>query len=164
MASVTMPSPVSLARFRQVSQAFFAQALKRVRRSARLVGAAAQELAAGGFHGARRCQNLFAAFHRTGARAERQFGAAHRDARHVHHGVVGLHFAADQLVGFRNRDGFGDARQVLEFGRRHGAVIAGDADGGALRARHDVGAEAEALNFRANAGDILLGGVRAHNH
>jgi hypothetical protein len=27
-----------------------------------------------------------------------------------------------------------------------------------------VGAEAQALNFRADRGDILLGGVRAHDY
>jgi AGZA family xanthine/uracil permease-like MFS transporter len=43
-------------------------------------------------------------------------------------------------------------------------VIAGDADGGSLGARHDVRPEAETLDFGADARDVLLGRVRAHDN
>ena len=45
-------------------QSLLAQALEGVRRSARLVGAAAQHLRSGGLHGPGGFQNLLAAFHR----------------------------------------------------------------------------------------------------
>jgi hypothetical protein len=42
-------------------------------------------------------------------------------------------------------------------------VIAGDPNGGSLRAGHHMGAEPEALNSGANLSDVLLGGLRAHD-
>ena len=42
-------------------------------------------------------------------------------------------------------------------------MITGDSDGGSLGAWHDMGAEAETLNFGANLSDILLGGLRTHD-
>jgi hypothetical protein len=41
-------------------------------------------------------------------------------------------------------------------------VISGDADGGPLGAGHHVRSESEALNFFADPGDVLLGGVGSH--
>jgi hypothetical protein len=43
-------------------------------------------------------------------------------------------------------------------------MIACDSDGGSLGARHDVGAEAKALNSGANLSDILPGSLRAHHN
>jgi hypothetical protein len=43
-------------------------------------------------------------------------------------------------------------------------VIAGDPDRGSFGARHHVGAKAQGLNFRADRGNILLTGVRAHDN
>ena len=80
MASVTMPRPVASRASASSLQAFFAQALERVGRSARLVGAAAQKLGSGGFHGAGGFENLLAAFDRAGAAAEDQLASADGDA------------------------------------------------------------------------------------
>jgi hypothetical protein len=42
-------------------------------------------------------------------------------------------------------------------------VVAGDPDGRALSAGHDVRPEAEALNFLANCRDFRVARVRAHD-
>ncbi len=60
--------PGGLASFGQQLQSLFGESLKRVGRSSRLVGAAAQQLGSRGFDDARRFKNLLAAFDRTRAR------------------------------------------------------------------------------------------------
>jgi hypothetical protein len=44
------------------------------------------------------------------------------------------------------------------------AFVAGDADGGALRAGHGVGAIAERFDFLADGADLLFGGLRLHDY
>ncbi len=42
-------------------------------------------------------------------------------------------------------------------------VLSGDADGGALRSRHGVGAVPERFDFLANGADLFFGGLRLHD-
>ena len=44
------------------------------------------------------------------------------------------------------------------------ALVAGDADGGALRAGHGVGAVSERFDFLADGADLLFGGLRLHDN
>jgi hypothetical protein len=43
------------------------------------------------------------------------------------------------------------------------ALVPGDADGGALRARHSVRPVAKFLDFLANVADLFFGRVRLHD-
>src|ERR1700676_3934278 len=82
----------------KVSQTLFAQALKSIWRGAGFISSAPQQVCAGGLDGASGSQNLFAALHRAGARAECELGSADWNASDLNHGIVRLHFATDQLI------------------------------------------------------------------
>ena len=62
----------------------------------------------------------------------------------------GLHVAADQFVGLADADEFLHARHFVQRAGLDFAPIPGDADGGALRARHGVGPVAQLLDLPAN--------------
>jgi hypothetical protein len=79
------------------------------------------------------------------------------------HGVVFLHIAANQLVGLRNANDFLDPGHLLQRALLDLAFVAGDADGGALRAGHGVCAIAEAFDFLADAAYLFFGGLRLHD-
>ena len=64
----------------QDSQAFFAQALKAVRRRPRLVGAASEKPGARGAHGASYCERLLERFDRAGPGGDYQIVASDEDA------------------------------------------------------------------------------------
>ncbi len=155
--------PGSLARLGQKLEALLAEALKGVGRRARLVSAASQQLRARGFDGACGFEDLLAAFDRAGTAAEHQFVPAHFDAADPDDGVFGLDVAAHELIRFRNANGFGDAGQVFEFGWIDRAGIAGNADGGSLRARNDVRAETERFDLAAHAHNIGGRSLRGHD-
>ena len=77
--------------------------------------------------------------------------------------VVRLRLAADQLVGVRDADDFLDAGKVLEdlgIGRSR---LAGDADGGAVRAGDGVGLEAHALDVADDGFDLIGPGPGFHD-
>ena len=63
----------------------------------------------------------------------------------------------------RDLDDFLHARHLFERALLDFALVAGDADGGALRARHGVRAISQLLNFLANGAHLLFGGLRLHD-
>ena len=77
--------------------------------------------------------------------------------------VVGLGIAADQLIGLGNADHFLHARQIVERALIDFALIPGNADGGALRARDGMGAVSKRFDFLADRADLLFGGLRLHD-
>ena len=79
-------------------------------------------------------------------------------------GVVGLGVATDQLVGFGDADDFLHAGHFVQRPGFDLALIAGDADGGALRAGHGVGAVSKRFDFLANGAYLLFGGLRLHDY
>ena len=62
-----------------------------------------------------------------------------------------LDVAADQFVRFADSDQFLDARHFVQRAGLYLATVPGDADRGALRARHGVGSVAQALDFLAHS-------------
>ncbi len=77
--------------------------------------------------------------------------------------VVFFHVAADQFVGLRDLDDFLHARHFFERALFDLALVAGDADGGAVGSRHGVGAVAQLFDFLANGAHLLFGGLRLHD-
>ena len=67
-------------------------------------------------------------------------------SRKADDGVFFLHVAAGQLVGLGDADHFGDAGELFQVAALHFALVAGDADGGALGSGKRMGAEAQLLN------------------
>ena len=148
-------------------QAGFAESLKAVWGSARFVGAAAEEAAAGLGDLLGDGHALGFGFHGAGAGDQGDVAAADEDvaARRgdAEDGVFGLGVAADEFVGLADGDALDDAGQRFEDAEIDGAVVAGDADGGASGAGNRVGFEAEAFDALADGADLLLGGVRLHD-
>src|SRR5215467_3178141 len=87
-----------------------------------------------------------------------------RRRRNAKDGVFFFGVAADQLVGFANRDAFHDAGEGLQSAQVNFTLITGDTDGGANRARNGVRLEAEAFNALADGAYLLLSGMRLHNN
>ena len=56
--------------------------------------------------------------------------------------VLLLYIAADQLVRLRDPDDLGYAGELFQAALIDGALVAGDADSGALRPGHGMGAKA----------------------
>ena len=78
-------------------------------------------------------------------------------------GVVGLRVAADQFVGLGDANDFLHSGHFFERAGVDFALVAGDADGGALRAGDGVGAVSKRFDFLANGADLLFGGLRLHD-
>ena len=141
--------------------------MKGIGGSAWLVGAAAEELAAslgdllGDGHA------LGFGFDGAGAGDERDVWTADQDvaARRgdAEDGVFGFGVAADELVGLADGDALDDAGERFEDAEIDGAVIAGDADGGAGGSGDGMGFEAEAFDALADGADLLLGGMGLHD-
>ena len=85
-------------------------------------------------------------------------GAGESDDR-----VFRLDVAADQFVGFADADEFLHARHFVQRAGFNFTAIPGDADGGALRPGHGMGAVAQLLDFLANRAYLLFRGVRLHH-
>src|SRR5258706_9745165 len=100
---------------------------------------------------------------RAGAGDDHDRGSAHGHAPDRDDRVLALGLPGDQLVGRRDRDDLGDARQVLEGARLDRTAVAGDADRRALRSRDGVGREPQALDGFDDAPDVLRGGRRIHD-
>ena len=111
-----------LFRQREQAQAFLAESLELVGRSAGLERAAAQDGSARGFHGARGGEELFFALDgaRTRHEAERCV-AADLEAIDVDRAVLGMRFAADELVPLLDGDDLFDLRQGVQRHRACGA-------------------------------------------
>jgi len=141
--------------------------LKRVWGSARLVGAAAEEFAAGLGDLLGDGHALGFGFDGAGSGDERDVGSADEDVAarrgNAEDGVFGFGVAADELVGLADRDAFDDAGKRFEDAEIDGAVIAGDADGGASGSGDGMRFEAEAFDALADGADLLLGGMGLHD-
>ena len=157
----------ALANLREDFQARFPHALKAVRGSARLVGAAAEQAYS-------RAGNLFGDGHGLGFAFNGARTGNHHDglaadgnfpggSGNANDGVFLFGIAADQLIGLANGNTFDDAGKGFESADVNGAAIAGDADGGAHRAGNGVGFQTEAFDPLADFADLLFGGVGLHD-
>jgi hypothetical protein len=131
--------------------------LKCIRRCAGLVSAAAEELRARGGHRFSDGKGLFAAFNRAWPGYHGQVAAADGGIRsgEPDDGVFFLHVPAGQLVGLGNADHFSDAGERLQVAAVHFALIAGNADSGALGSGKRVSAKAQLLNSFADCLNLL---------
>ena len=123
--------------------------MKRVRRSARLVGAAAEKLRAcrGNLFG--NGEGLLAALDGAGPGDDGEVAAANGGvgSREADDGVLFLHVAAGKFVGLGDADDFGHAGELFEVAAVDFALVAGDADGGALRSGQRMGAESPTVQY-----------------
>src|SRR5208282_5190188 len=138
-------------------------------RSARLVSATAEELGSGAGDALGNSESLLAALDAARPSNDGQVGASDADARSIRAGkiddsVVGLGVATHQFVGLRNFDDFLHARHLFQRAGLDFSLVAGDADGGALRSGHGVGAVSERFDFLANGAHLLFGGLRLHDY
>ena len=156
-ASVTIRRPNCSRTSAMMLQAFLAHALEGIRRGARLVRAAAEELRPGCATASAAAKACSAAFDRAGAGDDRQISPADRRIRagKADDRVLFLHIAADQLVGLGDLDDFRHARHLCQRILLHRALVSRDADGGPLRARHGVGPVTQRFDLLANGLDFL---------
>ncbi len=139
----------AVANFGHDLEGFDAEALECVRRGARLVGAAAEELRAG-------CGDLFgdgkgllAALDGAWAGDNGEIAAADGGvgSGEADDGVFFFYVAAGELVGLGDTNDFGDAGHLFEVAAVDFALVAGDSDGGALGAGHRVRAVTHELQY-----------------
>jgi hypothetical protein len=79
-------------------------------------------------------------------------------------GIFFLGVAADELVGLADGNAFDDAGHGFEDAQVDGALIAGDADGGAASSGNGMRLEAETFDALADGANLVLGGVRLHDY
>jgi hypothetical protein len=103
---------VGIAHVRQNFQAFLAETLKSVRRSARLERAAAKETRAAAPHSFGNGESLRATLNGARPRDERQFVAADGRIADAHDGLFRFEIERDQLVGLGDANCFGHARKA----------------------------------------------------
>src|SRR6267143_3132398 len=78
--------------------------------------------------------------------------------------VLFLGVATDELVWLADGDALDNTGQGFKDAEVDGALVAGDADGGAERTGHGVGLQAQAFDALANGADLLLSSVRLHDN
>ena len=78
-------------------------------------------------------------------------------------GVFFLHVAAGELVGLGDADDFGDPGELFEIAAVDFALVAGDADGGALGSGERMGAKTQLLNMVADRLNFFRRGLRLHD-
>ena len=154
-----------VANFGHDLQARFAQALEGVGRGARFVSAAAKKLRPGAAYVLGHRHGLVAIFDGAGPGDDGQIRDRRRwrPCRESDDRVFLFDVAADQFVRLADADQFLHARHLVQRAGFDFATISGDADGGALRARHGVGPVAQFLDLLANGADLLFGGLRLHH-
>ena len=86
------------------------------------------------------------------------------DSRKPYDSVFFFHVPAGQLVGLRDTNHFRDPGERFEIAAIHFALIAGDADGGALRSRKRMSAEAQLFNVFTDRLDFLLRSLSLHDN
>src|SRR5712691_4415281 len=153
--------------FRENLEALFAETLKTVRGSAGFVSAAAEEARAGFFDALGDGQALLFGFDGAGAGDQGNVVAADDDIAgrrgDSEDAVFFLGVAADELVRLADGDAFDHAGKGFEDAQVDGALVAGNADGGADGTRDGMGLQAEALDALADFANLLLGGVGLHD-
>src|SRR5450759_3218363 len=152
-----------LSRRRENLQAFLSEALKGVRRRARLVGAAAQQVRAARLHFLRDRERLLERLDRAGAGDDDDARAAHQNAPHRHDRVFGMEFARHELVGMRDAENLEDARKRLEGTGPDGPLVPRNSDRRALGAGNRVGLEPKALGRRDDPFDVRARGAPVHD-
>ena len=156
-----------LANLREDLEAGETESLEGVRRSARLVSAAAEETNAGGLQALGDGETLLFGFNgaRTGNQSD--VGTANEDVArrsgNADDRIFFLDVAGDEFVGLGDGDAFDDAGHGLENAEVDGTVVAGDADGGASRTRDGMSFEAEGFDAVADGADLFFGGVGLHD-
>src|SRR5258708_14167517 len=156
------------ANFRKNLEALFAKALKAVRRSARLVSAAAEQTRSGFFDALGDSQALLLGFHGTRASDESNVLAADdnlaRGRRDSKDAVFFFGVTPDELIRVADGDAFADTGHGFEDSEINCAFVAGDDDGRSNRAGDRVRSEAQASDALADFADLFLGGVRLHDN
>ena len=152
-----------LAGLRQDLQPLDAHALERVRARARLERAGPQELHALRHEELGRLEDHRLVLDRARPGDDRERPRADGSLRERDDGVVAFHLAAGELVRLGDADRLLDARQHLEERLIDGAGVAGDADGRARRAGHDVRGQSLRLDDFDDPVDLRVGGVRLHD-
>ena len=141
-----------------------AEALERVRRGARLEGAAAQDAGALALDGAGRLHELLARLDRARAGHHHELLAeAQLHAVDPHPGPLRLVLRARELVGRADPDDLLDARQRAEV-RDTLDVAADDADHGPLLAHAEERLEPVLLDGASDPVDLLVRRRRTHHH
>ncbi len=85
-------------------------------------------------------------------------------ASDVDDGGFGFDFAADEFVGFGDGDALADAGQMEEGFGVDGALVSGDADGGAHGSGDFVGDQAQIANALANPIDVSASSALCHQY
>ena len=85
-------------------------------------------------------------------------------ARKSYDRVFRFDVAADQFVGLADADQFLHAGHLVQRAGLDFAAVSGDADGGALRAGHGMGAVSQFLDLLANGAYLLFRGLRLHHN
>jgi len=138
------------------------KALKAVGRRTRLKSAGAKNRGACLFDGLGDSEALLKALYGTGPGHHGYVAAAYRLASHRNHRIFRLHFSAHKLEGLGNPYGILDTFKSGKIAGINGAGIAEDTNGGALRAGHGCGGEAELFDGLYNCVYLRLRGVLFH--
>ena len=78
-------------------------------------------------------------------------------------GVFFLYVAAGEFVGLGDADDFSDSGERFQIAAIHFALVAGDADGGALGSGKRMGAEAQLFDMVADRLNLFRRGLRLHH-
>ena len=146
-------------------EGFLAVALEAVGRSAGLVGSAAEDGGAGGFHFAGQLMDHGFFFGGAGAGDGEAMGApdgngAALRAGDFDDGVFLVELAAGEFVGLHDRQDLFDAIDGFEVLGINPALLADDADDGAELSAREVGLKAQGFNLRNDVIDESFGGFR----
>src|SRR5579883_768724 len=135
------PQAELVANLRHDLERLFAQSLKSIRRSARLIGPTAEELRACRCNLFSYSKGLLARFNGAGAGNHGQVASADSGigAGEANDRVLFLHIPADQFVRLGDANDLGDAGKLFEVAAINLSLVAGDADSGALRAGKRMG-------------------------
>jgi hypothetical protein len=140
---------------REDLQRLLTESLKRVRRRARLVCAAAHELSAGALDLLGNGAGLIERLDRARSADHDNTVAADVHAADVDDRVIGLRLAADQFVGMGDGNDFLDAGEVLEDRRISCAAMPGHPDRGAECARNRVCAKPHPFDVPDDGFDLI---------
>src|SRR5579859_4553247 len=110
-------------------------------------------------------KSLFAALDGTRTGNDGQFGSADRSFPiwEAYDSVILLYIAAHQLVGLADGNDFLHAGHLIQANFHH-ALVAGDADGGALRSGNAVRPQPVSLDFFTYGAHLLFSGLRLHDN
>ena len=110
-------------------------------------------------------EGLFAAFDGAGPGDDGQVAPADGGvgAGEADDGVFFFYVAAGEFVGLGDADDFGDSGELFDVAAVHFALVAGDADGSALRSGQGMGAEAQCFNVVADRLNFFRRGLRLHH-